>query len=230
MTRRRVDAFAQTSFQRPATVAAVVDAPFTLEGRHPMTQSPKCLAVLACAGACLAGASMALAQPASPVPVVTTQRISVEHVRIASTRPFAEVKAALEARLRRYDPRIGALIRSGETERARAELERLAAPTGLTILDSLNHGNALALLGKPKNAVQYGIGNVLVATQMTQHRLGAGLYAPIRVLLYEGANGTAVFEYDQPTTSFAPLGNEDIDRVARWLDEKVRAVLLEVSQ
>jgi hypothetical protein len=64
------------------------------------------------------------------------------------------------------------------------------------------------------------------------HRFAAfaGLYAPIRVLLYEGPNGTAVFEYDQPTTSFAPLGDEEVDRVARWLDEKVRVVLVEVSQ
>jgi len=195
-----------------------------------MAQSPKWLVVLACAGAWLAGATTVRAQPASPAPVVTSQRVSIEHVRIASTRPFAEVKAALEAKLRRYDPRIATLIRSGETERARAELEQLAAPTGLTIIDSLNHGVALSLRGKPGNAVQYGIGNVLVATRMTQHHLGAGLYAPIRVLLYEGPNGTAVFEYDQPTTSFAPLGDEEVDRVARWLDEKVRVVLVEVSQ
>jgi uncharacterized protein (DUF302 family) len=195
-----------------------------------MAQSPKWLVVLACAGAWLAGATSARAQPASPAPVVTSQRVSIEHVRIASTRPFAEVKAALEAKLRRYDSRIATLIRSGETERARAELEQLAAPTGLTIIDSLNHGVALSLRGKPSNAVQYGIGNVLVATQMTQHRLGAGLYAPIRVVLYEGSDGTSVFEYDQPTTSLAPLGDEDVDRIARWLDEKVRAVLMEVSR
>ena len=195
-----------------------------------MVQSPKRLVVLACAAVWLAGATTARAQPASPGPVVTSQRVSIEHVRIVSTRPFEQVKTALEAKLRRYDPRIATLIRSGETERARAELEQLAAPTGLTIIDSLNHGVALSLRGKPRNAVQYGIGNVLVATQMTQHRLGAGLYAPIRVLLYEGPDGTAVVEYDQPTTSFAPLGDENIDRVARWLDEKVRAVLVEVSQ
>jgi len=185
---------------------------------------------LACAGAFLGGACSAQAQPAAQAPTITSHRVSIEHVRITSTRPFPEVKQALEARLRPYDPRIAALIRSGETERARTELEQLAAPTGLTILNSLNHGVALSLRGKPRNAVQYGIGNVLVAVEMTQHDLGAGLYAPIRVLLYEGANGTAVFEYDQPSTSFASLRNEEIDRTARWLDDKLRAVLLEVSQ
>ena len=78
---------------------------------------------------------------------VTSQRVSIEHVRITSTRTFAEVKAALEAKLRRYDDRIAALIRSGDIERARAELEKLAAPTGLTILQSLNPGVALSLRG-----------------------------------------------------------------------------------
>jgi hypothetical protein len=34
--------------------------------------------------------------------------------------------------------------------------------------------------------VQYVIGNVLVSTQMTQHELAAGLYAPLRIVREQG--------------------------------------------
>ena len=161
---------------------------------------------------------------------VMSQRVSIEHIRIISTRTFTEAKAALEAKVQRYDDRIAALLRNGETERAREELEKLAAPTGLTILQSLNHGVALALRGGRRNAIQYGIGNVLIATEMTRHQLAAGLNAPIRVLLYEGPGGTAVIEYDRPSTLFAPFGNKAIDGVASRLDVQLQTVLLEVSQ
>jgi len=161
---------------------------------------------------------------------VTSQRVSIEHIRITSTRTFAEVKAALEAKLNRYDDRIAALLRDGQTERARAELEKLAAPTGLTILQSLNHGAALSLRGERRNAMQYGIGNVLTATEMTRHQLAAALYAPIRVLLYEGPSGMAVIEYGRPSTLFAPYGDKTIDSVASRLDVQLQTVLQEVSQ
>jgi hypothetical protein len=41
---------------------------------------------------------------------------------------------------------------------------------------------------------------VLVFTRMTQHKLAAGLYAPLRIMLYENEAGTATFEYDRPST------------------------------
>ncbi|MDB5860836.1 MAG: hypothetical protein JWQ76_4525 [Ramlibacter sp.] len=179
--------------------------------------------------ALLASPSLARAQ-ASLDERVTSQRFTIEHVLIASRRSFDEVRAALEAKLQHYDERIAAMLRQGEAERARVELERLAAPTGLTILQTLNHGSALVLRGGRRNAIQYGIGNVLIATEMTQHRLAAGLYAPIRVLLYEAEGSTAVFEYDRPSTAFALFGDDRIDAVAKRLDAQLQSVLQDVSR
>jgi uncharacterized protein (DUF302 family) len=33
---------------------------------------------------------------------------------------------------------------------------------------------------------------------MARHELTAGLYAPLRIMLYENKAGTAIFEYDRP--------------------------------
>ena len=179
--------------------------------------------------ACLALAPKARAQSLSGSQVVA-ERVSIEHIRITTAKPFAEVKAALESKVKGYDDRVGSMLRSGDIEGARAEIERLASPTGLMILQTLNHGGALALRGQRRNVMQYGIGNVLTATEMTRHQLAAGLYAPIRVVLYESEGGGSVIEYDKPSSLFANLRSKEIDVVAARLDEQLQSVFKDVTQ
>ena len=162
---------------------------------------------------------------------VSTRPLTVEHIRISSKKSFDEVKASLESRIRfvQVDLLIP-FLQKGDMAGARAELERLAAPTGLSILYSLNHGAALAMDGGPRKAVGYGIGNVLTAVSMNKHNLAAGLYAPIRVVLYEGTDGTAVFEYDRPSSMLGLFGNASVDSVAARLDVALKELLMDVSE
>ena len=163
---------------------------------------------------------------------VSTRPLTVEHIRISSKKSFDEVKASLESRIRfvQVDLLIP-FLQKGDMAGARAELERLAAPTGLSILYSLNHGAALAMDGgPPRKAVGYGIGNVLTAVSMNKHNIAAGLYAPVRVVLYEGADGTAVFEYDRPSSMFGLLANASIDSVAAQLDVALKELLMDVGK
>ncbi|CAN7493577.1 DUF302 domain-containing protein [Variovorax sp. LjRoot84] len=162
---------------------------------------------------------------------VSMRPLTVEHIRISSKRSFDEVKTALESRVRfvQVDLLIP-YLQKGDMAGARAELERLAAPAGLSILYSLNHGAALAMDGGPRKAVGYGIGNVLTAVSMNKHNVAAGLYAPVRVILYEGADGTAVFEYDRPSSMFGLLGNASIDSVAARLDVALKELLMDVGK
>lgn len=116
-----------------------------------------------------------------PDPVISQRTVQVEHVEIESAKSFAEVKAALESSVPQLDTEIFALLQRGESDRARAELER--GPE-LSIFNSRDHGGLLQITGQPRKAVQYDIGNPLTATRMTQHQLPASLYAPLRVVLY----------------------------------------------
>jgi hypothetical protein len=56
-------------------------------------------------------------------PIVTQQVFQVEHVKIESTKKFAEVEAALDAAIPQLDPAIGAALTNGEEKRAK-ELQR----------------------------------------------------------------------------------------------------------
>jgi len=145
----------------------------------------------------------------------TTRTIQVEHVIIRSKKNFAEARATLERSLPKLNPEITALIASGDTKRLH---EKLEAGPELSIFLSRDHGSLLRIAGHARKAVQYEIGNPLTASKMTRHQLAAGLYAPLRVILYEDQEGGSAFEYDRPSSLFGQFGDQKVDDVARGLD------------
>jgi uncharacterized protein (DUF302 family) len=149
-------------------------------------------------------------------------KITVEHVTVRSSKTFDAVRAALEARVPPLDDGYSTLLRFGLVDRARQELEA-AAP--LSIFGHRDHGALLAIAGLERRAIQYDIGNPLTASLMTRHKISAGLYAPIRVLLRESSEGEVAFEYDRPASTFGQFGDESVDNVARKLDEDLHNVL-----
>jgi uncharacterized protein (DUF302 family) len=157
-----------------------------------------------------------------PDPVITRLRIQVEHVRIEAAKPFTEVKAALEDLVPPLDPAILEALRQGDIRRAKEARQR--GPE-LAIFSARDHGGLLRIADLARKAVQYEIGNPLTATRMTQHRLPASLYAPLRVVLYENEAGHAVFEYDRPSSLFRQFGDERVTAVARELDASLERVL-----
>jgi len=100
---------------------------------------------------------------------VTSHTIAVEHIRISSGRPFAEVRRKLEAKVPRLDTGIAEALHSGDQKRAKAYEE--SGPK-LSIFDERDHGALLQISGRQRNAVQYDIGNPLTASKMTRHQLG----------------------------------------------------------
>ena len=160
-------------------------------------------------------------------PVMSTRAIQVEHITIESVKPFTEVKAVLESTLPALDQKILALLRDGESERAREALER--GPE-LSIFLTRDHGNLLQITGRPRKALQYEIGNPHTASRMTQHQLAAALYAPLRVVLYENAAGRAIFEYDRPSSLFGQFDDERLTAVARELDTAIERALRQAAE
>ncbi len=152
---------------------------------------------------------------------IDIQKIQVEHVTIRSGKDFDVVRSNLESIVPRIDDGIFTLLRYRETARALRELEALPA---LSIFGFRDHGAAVQVAGLQRQAIQYDIGNPLTATKMTRHRISAGLYAPIRVLLREDGDGVA-FEYDRPISTFGQFADPEVDEVARKLDKDLQAVL-----
>jgi uncharacterized protein (DUF302 family) len=155
-------------------------------------------------------------------PQITQETISILHVTIASVKRFDEIKGALELLVPRLDEGVFKLLRDGKSEQALRELE---AGPALCIFGFRDHGALLQIAGLKRKAIQYDIGNPLTASKMTRHQLSAALYAPIRVLLRESAEGGATFEYDRPRAVFGQFNDSEVNKVARELDEQLEAAL-----
>lgn len=153
---------------------------------------------------------------------LTTTPHVVPHLRLTSERPFDDVKRRLEATAPRLDPGIVAALR-GDDVRTIDDF-RDSGPD-LSIFEVRDHGRLLASWGGARNALQYEIGNPLTASRMTHLKPAAGLYAPLRVILYEGEGGVGVFEYDQPSAQFGLFGDPEVEGVGLELDAEILKLL-----
>ena len=157
-----------------------------------------------------------------------TTRISVDHIRLTTTRPFGDVTKAFEQQVGRFDPDVyKALAEGGDAEGTKAKIEAMAGPSGFMLFATHNHGALLRLAGQKRKAIQYVVGNPLFALQMTQHDIRASLYAPLRVLIYEDKEGKTCAEYDKPSSLFGQFGNDRIAPTAAMLDKKLDALVAE---
>jgi uncharacterized protein (DUF302 family) len=157
---------------------------------------------------------------------MNTTRISVDHVRLETNKPFEEVVKAFEHQLGTFDPdMLKAATESGHTEAAKAKIEAMVGPSGFMLFGTQDHGALLWLAGQKRKAVQYVVGNPLFALQMTQHDIRASLYAPLRVLIYEADEGKTCVEYDKPSSFFGQFGNDRISPTAAMLDKKLKALV-----
>ena len=158
---------------------------------------------------------------------ITSRTIAVEHIRISSGRPFAEVRRKLEGTVPKLDTGIAEVLQSGDQECAKIYEEN--GPR-LSIFEERDHGSLLQIWGRRRNAVQYEIGNPLTASKMTRHQLPAALYAPLRVVLFEDEQGRGIFEYDRPSSFFSQYGDEGVTEVGRYLDTALEAVLRKAAE
>jgi uncharacterized protein (DUF302 family) len=178
---------------------------------------------------------MALAPTTGSITASTTQGVEitstplpVEHIIIKTMKPYPEVKAGVE-KLGRLDDSVRALLTKNDIEGLRAALKRIAGEDGLAIHYIAFHGDLLALKGERRPLTAYYIGNVLSAVEMTKVNPAAGLYAPLRVVVYANAEGGTTMEYDRPSSMFGQFKDAEIDAMAQSLDQRLMTFLKKVS-
>jgi len=144
------------------------------------------------------------------------QSHSITLLTFSSRKPFDAVVADFEKQLGRFDE--AKAIASGE--KLQAAVNEMTGPSGLMIIGALQMGRILpALTSSPGKAVQYLVGNPLIASEMAQQNILAALYAPPRVLIY-ATEGRTWISYDQPSDTFGRFSSPLIDETARDLNDK----------
>jgi uncharacterized protein DUF302 len=155
-----------------------------------------------------------------------THRFTVERVDVTTSRSFDEATTILEAVVPPVDTStLTHLVESSASAGdVRAAVARMQGELELMAFAKVTQGALTSLLGMPKKLNTYLVGNPIIANRMFERNLAAGLYAPLRVSLFEDSRGTVHFVYDRPSSVFASFEDAEIAVVGALLDEKMTAL------
>jgi hypothetical protein len=159
----------------------------------------------------------------SQVNMVSHMMIRVDiHTKV----PFDDFMSRFEKAAPAFDaePFQRIIETGGSWADVRAVVETMA-PHKLMRYATIEATAMMALAGHTTKAVEYLLGNHVIAESMFRHDPRALLYAPLRVLVFSDAEGDAVFSLDQPSSAFGSLGIDEVTRVGLGLDDKVAALL-----
>ena len=151
---------------------------------------------------------------------------TMNRIDVSTGVDFEEFRAAFEKAAPPVDPSpVKQIAESGGSWDDVKAAVAIDAPNDLMVYARIDASQGLALAGNTFKAVEYLLGNHVIAETMARHDQRALLYAPLRVLLYTDADGNAIFSIDQPSAAFASLGIAEITKVGDDLDRKVANLL-----
>jgi uncharacterized protein (DUF302 family) len=154
---------------------------------------------------------------------------TIPHIDFTLKSSFNSFTAKLEKLLGHFDPKV---LRT-YARNPQVLKERLTAMQGfqdLMLFDVEDHGSLLIIYGKTQKAKQYLIGNPLIAASMTHIDIRAALYAPLRMLVYEGTDRLVHVAYDLPSAQFGQFKNAGVTAVGKKLDSKLMHLIREADR
>ena len=136
--------------------------------------------------------------------------------------PFEQFIAAFEKAAPPVDPTtLERIVKSGgdwdDVRAAAAE----NAPNDLMMYAKIDASGFFGVAGHSTEAIEYLVGNHVIAESMFRHDAKALLYAPLRLLVYSDDDGNAVFSMIRPSSAFGSLGIAEVTEVGLSLDRKV---------
>ncbi len=154
----------------------------------------------------------------------------VRHYEHVSAKPFEEVVADFERATGSVEE--GFAVVSADAKNA-GDFEKIfkarEGSSGFMRFLTIDHGSWLGHFDRPSKAIMYVLGNPLVAITMMKHDIGVGLNVPVRLYIYEGADGRTRVGYDLPSGLMSGLGNAAVTDAAQKLDAKLVALAEQIS-
>jgi uncharacterized protein (DUF302 family) len=109
-------------------------------------------------------------------------------------------------------------------EQVTSALKSAVSTNGMMVMAEVNQGQMLSMAGLTLKATLFLVGNPTVGKQLFEQDHAVGLYVPLRVFVYDGADGTTYVAFDRPSTLLGQFHNEQVGMVATMLDEKLQGL------
>jgi hypothetical protein len=141
---------------------------------------------------------------------------TVRHVAIATGRPYENFRAEYEKAVPAFD-RLEAIgvVRSGTGWAGIRGLSANTAVNGFVSFFTFDPSPVMQLNGSTGRAVTYLTGNIVEAEKGFRADPACFLYVPLRVVISESADGTAVLGLDVPADLFAIYGGKELAATGR---------------
>ncbi|MFZ1128014.1 DUF302 domain-containing protein [Methanoregula sp.] len=159
--------------------------------------------------------------------------VVVKHFVIASDRSYEAVREALNEQLGKQADwkKIAQEMKTTNPEWKQISkiITRQMGPSGFAVFSKIEFGPLLALKGSPAKAVQYLIGNPLLALMMIERVPEAALYAPLKLVLYEDPAGSVFIAYDSFASQLDQYPDPAIAPVAHLVEKKLGEMIVKVA-
>ncbi len=167
----------------------------------------------------------------------SSRHITIEHVVIASNQPYEKVLEGLASWLgsaqgwRETEQHVQALAAAQASwEQVTQAIERNLGTSDFTLFNTVEHTSLLTLAGKSSRAIQYSVGNPLLANHMSRLLPEVALYAPLRFVVYEDEAGKTFVAYDTVVSLLTQYQCEGVTQVAQVVEQKLEALLATVTR
>ena len=109
-------------------------------------------------------------------------------------------------------------------------LRKMVTQNDMMVLSEINHGKILSMTGLKLNGISLFVGNPTVGKKLFSANKGFGITVPIRVNVYEDNDGKTFVNYVKPSSQLTSFGDEQINMIAKMLDEKLQNLTSMLAQ
>jgi hypothetical protein len=146
--------------------------------------------------------------------------VVIEHVHL-------EIKNSFDRFTYQFEKALGILMP--------AALGSLGAAPASTVcyLNSTRDDNNLmiySIMSQDRNAKQYQLGNPEIIGRMINSQMGAGLYVPIHLLVYENEQNKVMVEYDLLSSQCAQFNNAALLTDSRSFENNLLALIQKADE
>lgn len=115
-----------------------------------------------------------------------------------------------------------AVTTGGSVGQTVSQLKKLVAQNGMMVMSELNQGNILSMTGIQVQSETLFVGNPRIGKDLFSADPGAGVVVPIRINVYQAAQGGTVVRYIPPSEALKQFHNARLTRIGKMLDKKLK--------
>jgi uncharacterized protein (DUF302 family) len=145
--------------------------------------------------------------------------------RIRNTMSLVAGLALLAAPALAYAQNAGSPVvqvkAKGSVTQVLDQLKKMVASNGMMVMGELHQGKVIGMTGLKLESETIFVGNPQVGKELFSADPGVGVAVPVRINVFQDAQGGTVVSYVPPSELLKAFHNPKVDQVAQMLDQKL---------